>query len=155
MDGRPVRIVHLTSRLLGHPGPVRIPGHPHHMNVPRLNVDEEQHVVFDQPGPGPDFGSEEITGPARMEVSLDELVPRAFAALRSRLDAVFVENACDSQPRTLAYPELPQFPENSLGSLSGVRGHLDHQLGDLLRGPWASGLATTCAGSESHAAAVT
>jgi hypothetical protein len=65
------------------------------MDMPRLNVDEEEHVEFDAPRPRPDFGGEEITGPERMNVPLDELVPHAFATLGTGLEAVLVENARD------------------------------------------------------------
>jgi hypothetical protein len=59
-------------------------------------MEKEQHVVRDQPTPGPHLGGKKISRDPHVHMHADELVPcRGLLALRSRWNAMALEDVAD------------------------------------------------------------
>src|SRR5581483_3864924 len=84
-----------------------------HRDVPRLHVDKEQHEDVHKPAHGPDLFREEIALPQRLPVTLDEVGPGAFAALRPRVETSFTQDVHDSRAADRTNPEFLQLPEDA------------------------------------------
>lgn len=127
--------------LLGDPGAVGMRSRGVSNNLPALEMDEEQDEAVDQAAERPDLFADEVTSPERVGVDLEELVPRAFSALWSRIKASFLEDVADCGLADVADAELPQFTEDAGVAPAGLTGEAKHQVADLLGRPWPTGLA--------------
>ncbi|MDZ4818596.1 MAG: hypothetical protein SGJ20_06445 [Planctomycetota bacterium] len=96
-----------------------------------MDLDEEEYVKCNGPAKSPDFSCEEITGPQGLEMPLHEVMPGAPAALWTGLKSILLQNAADCCSRDIMDAELSKFPENPLGSSTGVLGHPENQFPDF------------------------
>src|SRR5215467_8982286 len=82
-----------VSRLLLHPLLVRIRRDPGRAHAPRLQLDEEKHVIRDQTFEGKDFHGEEVGPGQHLHVRANEVAPaRRMLALWRRGNAMALEN---------------------------------------------------------------
>ena len=96
---------------------------------------KNKHVVRDRPSHRPDGFREEVRGPDRLDVPLNEVMPSAAATFRPGIETILLQDAADGRPGDAADAELPEFAENPPVAPAGGLGHLDDQLADLFRLP--------------------
>ena len=90
--------------LLGHPGTVRVGGHPCEMDAPRAVLDPEQHIQRSQPDR---LHGKEVAGHDPLRLRAEKLAPRGATSPRCRAKLMPSEERPD-RGRTDPDPELAQ-----------------------------------------------
>ena len=118
---------------LRHPVAVGIRRHAGYVDSSGVQMNKKEHVVSHRTTHRPDGLGEEISGPDRLEVSLDELRPTAVAALRPRIETVILQETFDSCSRDIIDAELLELTQDSTVAPSSGLGHFQNELPDLFR----------------------
>lgn len=122
------------ASLLGDPFRSRIRRHAGHDHATRTNVNEEQNEEIDWATERPDFLLEEVAGSQRLGVALDELGPRSFTALRTKIMPGFAQDffdgrLADRDAQLLEFADDPaEAPTNFVGHAQHERPNVDRRL---------------------------
>jgi hypothetical protein len=92
--------------LLQNPLGIGVRRHAGDDDATRSDVQEEKDVIIDQSVSRPDFLGEEIAGPKRGKMALDESIPCSFFAFRARIDARLTQNVGDGGSANAGDSEL-------------------------------------------------
>lgn len=123
-----------VAGLLRHPLGVGMGTHAGHVHAAAADVNEEQHEVVDQARHRPHLFREEVAGPQRGRMLLDERIPGPFAAFRPRVDAVFLEDVDDRGTADPGDAELFELAKDARVAPGVVTRQAQNQVADLLRG---------------------
>src|ERR1022692_4553426 len=99
-------------------------------------MQKEQYVVIDQASRCPDFLGEEIAGPKRGQVALDEPIPRPFPAFRARIDARLTQNVGHGRSADARDAKLLQLAVNARVAPIGFSPQPQDQVTDFLVSLW-------------------
>ncbi len=122
----------IASHLL-HPLVIRVGRHPQNMDLPCLQVDEEQHIVVHPATHGQHGLGEEITGPERRGVTAQEVGTGVVRiAGRLRLEAVVAQDPIDRGPPNRTVAQSVQLTLDPPGAPAGLLSDPEHQFPDLL-----------------------
>lgn len=105
------------------------------------NVDEEEQVEIDEAREGGGLHGEEIAGPQRRSVNLDELIPSSFATLGSGIEARFLQDV-DHRGTAHTDAEFLEFSEHAGVTPLVLLREFDDECSNLLGGLGATGLAS-------------
>ena len=104
------------------------------VNAAGADVDEEQDVIGLQSRQRPDLLGEEVAGKQGIGMALDELFPGRFAAIGSRVDAMFAQDVGDRRPRDLIESELLEFAVDARVAPAVFAGQSQDQVANFLVG---------------------
>src|SRR5208282_3870435 len=69
------------------------------LHTTRAQMDEEQRVIGDQPGTGPDLFAEEISRPGNLQMRLNKLLPRQSLPMWTGRNSMFLHQVADAGRR--------------------------------------------------------
>lgn len=101
-----------VTSLLSHPCIVGVGRETGDEDLPGAYIDEEEDEVIYKAMYGKDFFRDEITGPERVSMDFEELIPGSLAACRTGVEAVSKQDVVDGGTGDTA-AELAEFAEDS------------------------------------------